>query len=243
MTIFEQHIDFKFKVDKVASFTKEDFNVAEIDWLLNEGQNVFTKQRYGTSNNTRSGFETTQKRIDDLASLHVKFPEQPAIVATTVTSGVHEVVLSDLIHSYWFLTRGYVTVSQTDCPDKNIKLRQIDNDDLSDALGDSFHQSSVLDGVLCNFGKASATTGESSIYIYPGTLTIGDVFIEYIKKPVQMFYGGYTYIDGSTPTTTNCELPEHTHSEIVDIAVNIAAGIIEHPTYAQLKQQKVFKHE
>tara|TARA_R110000851_G_scaffold18032_5_gene56865 strand:+ start:846 stop:1574 length:729 start_codon:yes stop_codon:yes gene_type:complete len=242
MTISEMHYDFKVKLDKVASQTKEDFNVAEIDWLLNEAQDVFIKQRYGLNNPHRTGFEVTQKRIDDLSSLHVKQPEQVGITPT-LTSGVYEVPLSSLTHTYLFYTRGSVDVTVTNCPTTTMQLRHIQADDLSDALRDPFNQSSITDGVLFNFGKSSGNLATTSIYIYPGTLTLGDVYIEYIKHPRQMFFGTYTYIDGSTTTLTNCELPEHTHSEMVDQAVLIASGIIEHPTYQQMKKQKVFNQE
>ena len=33
------------------------------------------------------------------------------------------------------------------------------------------------------------------------------------------------------------------HNEIVDTAVNIAAGIIENPNYAQTTAQKLFRQE
>lgn len=242
MTIIEQHYDFDLKIDKVASFAKENFNVAEKDWLLNEAQDVFVKQRMTGHNPHGTGFEFNQKRIDDLSTIHIKFPEQPGITPSLV-SGVYEVTLSSLVHPYLKFTRGQVDVVQDNCPNKKVSLREMQNDDLNDSLDDPYAQSSLKDGVLFNFGKSSLTTAQSSIYLYPGDLTLGDVYIEYLKQPRQMFYGGYDYIDGTPTTQVDCELPEHTHIEIVDIAVAIAAGIIEHPTYVQLKQQKVFQQE
>ena len=79
--------------------------------------------------------------------------------------------------------------------------------------------------------------------MYPGVYSLGGAIIEYIKQPAKIRYGGYVYIDGVTYATQQCELPEHVHSEIVDLAVQIASGIIESPEYVQLKAQKVFMHE
>lgn len=77
MTVQEMLYDFDLKIDKVASLANPDFNLAEKEWLLNEGQNVLIKQRYSINNNSRAGFEAIQKRIDDLKNLIVRFPEQP----------------------------------------------------------------------------------------------------------------------------------------------------------------------
>lgn len=109
-------------------------------------------------------------------------------------------------------------------------------------MNDPFNDSNE-DEVIYNFGRSS-TGSSSSMYIYPSTLeSIDSLLFNYIKYPVRINLGGYIYIDGNTYPTQDCELPQHIHPEIVDIAVEIAAGIIEHPEYVQLKAQKAFKNE
>jgi len=237
MTIVEQHYDFKLKIDKVDSQSREDFNVAEIDWLINEARNVAVKRRH------RLGFELNQKRVDDLSTIHIKHPLQPDLALTDLGDGVYELPLASLAFDYLFFTRGEVEVIDANCdPNPRIGLRAIQNDDLDFTLDDPFNEASKLNLIPYNFGRSSAGTGRS-MYIYAGTLTLGIARLEYLKVPQKTYFGGYTYIDGSTPAQTNSELPEHMHSEVVDIAVQIAAGIIEHPTYVQLKSQKVFEQE
>ena len=67
MTVIELHYDFDFKIDKVATLAKEDFNKAEKDWLLNEAQSLLVRKYYRGTNSSGEGFEMTQKRIDDLS--------------------------------------------------------------------------------------------------------------------------------------------------------------------------------
>ena len=245
MTLLEKHYDFDFKIDKVASFSKENFNVAEKDWLLNEAQNVIVKQRYGGTNHRRTAFEETQKRWDDLATLHVVQPEQPVIVPTVISPTLLEVPLDSLAYDYWFLTRAEALITDETCGlvDSPVPMRPVQTDDLSEALKDPFSQSSKLNGVIFNISKHSSIPGKSSIYIYPNGLNITGVNISYIKKPRRMITAGYTYIDGVSYLGVECELPEHLHTELVDLAVAIASGIIEHPTYVQLKAQKIFEQE
>ena len=232
------HYDFDLKIDKVDSLSKSDFNVAEKDWLLNEAQLVLVKTRYGVRNNDRLGFEGNQKRIDDLSSLVIKSPLQPALIPTSHSNGVLEVKLSDLIYPYLFLIRTYG--ASEDCEDL-ISLKFVQHDDLNYLLDDPFNSPSKFE-IPYNFGRSSSSTG-SSLYIYPAGVNLSKVFIDYIKIPRQVNLGNYTYIDGNVLPQTSSELPEHLHNEIVDVAVQIASGIIEHPQYVQLKTQKLFTHE
>lgn len=237
------HYDFDLKIDKVASLSKEDFNRAEKDWLLNEASWVVVKRKYGLNNNQRSGFESNQKRISDLQSLHIKVPLQPGVQPNLVdsTENIYEVNLNQLIYPYWFLTRGWTKSIKPNCA-VNASLYEIQNDDLNYALQDPFNKS-WDEEVLVNFGRSSDGNGQS-LYLYPDAgQSIGKVYLEYIKMPAKLSFGGYTYIDGTTPAAQDSDLPELIHPEIVDAAVEIAAGIIESPQYVQLKAQKIINNE
>jgi len=100
-TIEEMHYDFRLKCDRVDSLTNQDFNPAEIDWLLNEGQEIVLKTKYSINNPYRAGFEATQKRFDDLSPLVIKNEE----VIPVDQDGVFEVPLSTLAYPYLFLIR------------------------------------------------------------------------------------------------------------------------------------------
>lgn len=238
MTVEEMHYDFLFKMDRVHSQSKEDFNVVEIDWLLNEAQNVYIKRHYSGLGGKLSAFEEDQKRIDDLKNLVIKFPLQPGITPIQHNPTLYEVALNQLNYSYLFLIRGTVQVIQPNC-ESVASIRIVQHDDLNYSLRDPFNNSSQEE-VLANFGRA--TTQGASLYLYPST-PIGQVFLEYIKYPDKISMGGYTYIDGTIYPQQGSELSEHCHQEIVDIATEISSGIIENPSYLQMKTQKVFTNE
>lgn len=241
MTLQELHYDFDLKIDKVATFSKEDFTRAEKDWLLNEAQKVFVKTRITGNNVSGTAFETTQKRIDDLSSLVVKFPQQPEIIPIGLDGGVYELPLENLAYPYLYFIRGQATVLLPNSCTKLASLKLVQHDDLNYLLEDPFNNSDYSE-IVFNFGRAS-NGNKSSIYLYPGIHSLGGIRLEYVKKPSRINYGGYAYIDGVAYPQQECELPEHTHSEIVDLAVQIASGIIESPEYVQLKTQKVFLNE
>jgi len=239
-SIKELHYSFKLGADRIDSLSSEDFSLAEIDWLINEAQMVFLKRRVGPNNFYKRGFENSQKRIDDLSTLVIKYPVQPAITPTLVED-IYEVNLSDLLYTYFrFISGKVIATIATNCV-KNIPLRHMSHDDYLLALRDPFNSPST-EFIPFNFGKSSASD-TTSIYLYPGDYTIDEVHVEYIKYPSKVSYGNYIYIDGNTYPEATLEFPEHTHQEIIDVALEIAALNIENPEYVQLKTRKVFSNE
>lgn len=239
MNIQEMHYDFKFKLDKVDSQSRENFNVAEIDWILNRAQEVFVKRRYSPNNLYRLGFEGNQKRIDDLSTLVVKYPEQPDINLIQ-HDNTYELPLDELKYPYYFFLQGEVEVVEPNCI-KFAKMKYIQHDDLNFALEDPFNNS-TSNSILFNFGRSSDGT-TSSIYLYPATETLSKARITYLKQPRQLSFGTYTYINGVTLPEQSSELPEHTHAEIVDIAVELASTIIEDPNFVQIKRSVAMTSE
>ena len=57
MTVEEMHYDFKLKFNKLDSQDYQNFQVPEIDWILNEAQWVFLKQRYGLTNPKQTKYQ------------------------------------------------------------------------------------------------------------------------------------------------------------------------------------------
>jgi len=250
MTTLDMHYDLKLKIDKVDSLDVDNFLPAELDWILNEAQELFIKQRYGFNNTTQLGFEETQKRTDDLRNLVIKSPTtlQPGVVPVQSVGEKYEVKLSDLAFDYMFLLRGFVKLNNGTCI-KMAKLVQQQHDDFNELeiSGDPFHSPSMTWGEIpILFGRTDTILDDKgSIYLYtePGVIP-EEVYLEYIKHPNRMTVGGYDYIDGTPqPNMVNSDLPEHTHREIVDIAAAELSRIILSPEYLELKKQKILIQE
>lgn len=245
MTIEELHYDLKYKLDKIDSLDTDNLIPAEIDWIINEAITLFTKQRYDKNNFKKIGFEGNQKRIDDLKTLVIKSPtsQQPAVTVTPTGLNTFELKLSDLNYDYLFLVRITAKISKTNCGSKVVSLEQTEHDDLNYILhNDPFRKPSFeWQRVPIVFGRSDQTLDDKgSIYFYTdGTFTITEVYPEYLKVPNKVSFGGYTYLDGSIATKTECDLPEETHREIIDIAVNEISRIIDNPNFMQMKSQKL----
>lgn len=233
MTAQELKYDFLVKKDRVQSLSTSNFNDAEIDWFINEAQIIFLKNRLGLSNSRKESYEMSQKRIDDLSDLHIKYPIQPYI-ALVDHQTVYELPLSSLKYTYFTFLRGTVFVKDGTCT-KEVALKFTQSDDMNEILKDPFNNASVEEFIPFNFGK-STTTG-TSIYIYPADLILTKASVEYIKTPSKVSQGTYTYLDGVTYPEATLEFSSNVHSEIVDLAVEVATIALQDPSieYAKLK--------
>jgi hypothetical protein len=241
MTTSELRYAFKLAMDRVDSLNAPDFNVAQIDWLLNEAQLIFIKQRMSMySNPKQKGFEQSQKRIDDLGSLVVKFPQQPGVVPTNPSTGVYELSLSSLTFTYLFLVSAWADVTiNTDCT-KSVPLKFMQHDDYRLALKDPFNKAGE-EFIPYNIGK-SASSNSEAIFVY-SDYPIETIYTEYVRYPSRVSSGSYQYIDGNTYPEQSLQTPNQTHSEIVDIACMLAGLSAQNPEYIQLKSQKLLIHE
>lgn len=226
MTIQEMHYDFKMKLNKVDSQTYRNFRIPEIDWALNEGYELFVKMVAEPRIRNRLGFEMSQRNIDDIRPLVKK----GTVVITNGTSSLPD--------DYWHFLRGYVTMEKSPCGTAKARLhiRQHDDEFEESEFDKSSYEWRIVNGVFIEDGIEFFTDG---------TFTISDATLSYLRRPLYIHnadnYQGSTYNlpDGTVLVgTQDCELPFHTHREIVDIAVLIVTGQLQMPDY-QIKLAKL----
>ena len=215
MTIAEAINDFKIKWDKIDSSVNKNFLDQEIDWLLNDAQLAFIRSRYNYNNIAKSDYESNQSRTDELSTISIQFPVQPAIDLVPVDYGSYKlskIDLSTLAFPYMHLTS--IEVYNVYCK-RWVNPILESHDNYLEELNNPFNKESCI----YNFNSEN---GVPFIYIY------GDVNkarISYLRFPDRIFSGTYQhpFVNGSTPV--GFSLPNQTHPIIVDMAVDLAKGI------------------
>ena len=211
MTIEEMHYDFKVKINRIDTTRNRDFYIPEIDWLLNEAQELFVKIVAFPRRYTGLGFEVNQRTIDDIRPL-VVFRYNATI------NRVNEVILPD---NYWHYLRGEVIMSKGECNnvEGRIYIRQHDDE----------FEKSPFDKSSFEWREVNATFHGNRMKLYNKDFVVNQVLLTYLRRPVYMHFaqgfgsGSYTLPDGTVLTgKQDCELPEQTHREIVDLAVMLA---------------------
>jgi len=184
------HYEVKLKLNKVDSQDYENLIVPEIDWYLNEAQNIFIKQRYGISNSKRKGFETSQKRIDDLRELVVK----GTIIPFATSLADINTFEACLPINYMFYIRSRIDLNKEGCGDKQaVSAVQVQHDDLNEFLDDPFYSPSFeweeVPIVFMGTNSTSCTFGTVLGYS-DGTFTLTDLRLDYLRHPVRISWGG-----------------------------------------------------
>ena len=232
MDIRGMHYDVKYKLNKIDSQQYRNLKVPEIDWVLNEAYEVYIKSIAEPRQKNNLGFETIQRSIDDIRPL-----VKDAVEITTVTTS--GVTTAPLPLDYMFYLSSDVIMTKPKCGNRIGKSLLKQHDDY--LLGNHLYKSSY------EWGTVNIRFHSEGIRIFTDTtFTVPKLILDYIRKPAYIHNaqdflptGSYKLPDGTVLTgTKDCELPPHTHREIVDIAVLILTGNLQIPDY-QIKQAKL----
>lgn len=227
MGIKDMHYDFKKKLNKIDSQQYRNLLVPEIDWALNEAESMFIDLISNPRRAAQLGFETSQKTTDDI---------YPLVVPTKKLDLNNSV--ADLPKDYRYFIKAHSFISKCNC--KNQRATIYPKRHGEEFYGNPFYDSSF------EWRYVNAHFIDKGIKVYDdGTFTIDEVYLTYIRNPKPMhnaedFPGGkYKTPSGVILSGfSNSELPEHTHREIVDLAVMITTGEIN-PAELSIKAEKV----
>jgi len=234
MNAREMHYDFKQKLNLIDSQKNRNLLVPEIDWNLNEAQQIFCKVIAEPRVASQLGFETNQRTINDIRTIVVDQKPSEGIVATVYDTTSYLITLPS---DFWFLANIKIFADKDSCKDIILTGRNVQHDDK--------HEESKFDRSSFEWRVSNMRYNKEGIRLFTdGTFKITKACLEYLKEPrrihnAQDFQGGtYTALDGTVLTgSQSCELPTAIHSEIVDLAVLIAAGNLRLPEYTQKKDK------
>jgi hypothetical protein len=198
----------------------------EIEFWLNRGLDKFVKTRYSGVNYKRESFEQSQKRIDDLRTL--------------VTTHMYDVSDNSvqLPTDYLFAlgeTTGILPVSSNtdaiDCWERDDETGQLvaHYGDVLEATVENVDrqlQNSLSEHLLHRSNARPLRLFQNNtIYFYTdGKYYVRTYKLTYLKKPVKIDLH-------SNPGETYTDMPEHTHEEIVKLAVEMFLENRQNPRY------------
>ena len=233
MNVREMQYDIRQKVNRLGTNQNQNLRIPELDWKINEAIDVFIKAVAQPRIPNHLGFETSQRSTDDVRTLVVDDKPLPVVKVDEFT------YYAELPTEYNFFVSGRVDITKDACGSKTARAIPQQHDDRFQE--DSFANSSY------EWGDVNIYFYEKGIKIFTdGTFKVDKLRLDFIKKHpyvhnAQDFLPQKSYKDlrGYTLTgSQDCELPEHTHREIVDLAVLSIATDLQLPDY-QIKQARL----
>jgi hypothetical protein len=220
MNMSEMHYHFKRKINKIDSQKRRNFVVPEIDTFINEAIYFFVKMVAFPRVRGHYSFEKTQRSIDDVRTLVTK--------ATLLSNGRKTYALPV---NYWHYLSGEMIASKGNCKLKKLTVQIKQHDDT--------FEKSPFDKSSFEWGEVNALFVGNNLEIFlEDAVQINEIIVRYLKLPTKVHNAAaftnntYTDLRGNVLTgVVNCELPEHTHEEIVDIAVALASGDLSNEDY------------
>lgn len=228
MTISEMHTAFKMELDKSSSLELPSFEPEEIDYWLNRGIRQFVKNRF-TGTEKGVAFEGNTKRIEDIKSLIVETTINGAsLVAGTRKVPSYVASLASITtgaNAKWFILGEEVDIVYTKLGDtttttKTQGVTQCTVDTYRSHVDDPYSEHRL------HYEEAKPLRLVYQDYIElitDGNYTINAYRIRYLRKPAT--------VDVDSAPAVSCDLPEHTHDEIVVLAANLALENIEQQRY------------
>ena len=250
MTRDQMHSEFKFLMDKVDSSANPLFLSQEIDKLLNISQDKFVNKRAFGNNVRRTSFEEDQKRRDDLRTLisriRINNPDieglTPGVIPNSATftlpsSGTfsggyrHSIMEEALViprSSSPESTQFGVNIIEEEIPLQGdnvnqirVSVKPITHDRYTKIMDDPFNKPEK--NSVYRLDSSDEDYNKQVILIHSEDTVVSQYILHYIREPLSISSG------------QDCILPNHTHREIVRMAVVEALEGIESPRYQSSK--------
>lgn len=216
MNIQQMHIGVDLGVQKVNSNAFDDLLPEEKNYYLNRAQREYIRRqtaylREDIEDISRPDLIRQSEVFDNLSTVIIK--EYAGSLSLTPDTGFENAItipyseLSDTIFSF-----GYAQAKESSSEEwkacKPISTSEIH------MYTDTKYNSPV-------FRKFPIVRTNSGIMLFYDSSSTGisDFVIMYIKTPLELIESG-----AGTDQTTESELPEHTHDDVVDIAINMILG-------------------
>lgn len=232
MTGLEFQVAFQRELNQLDE--APEFNTRDIVFWLNYGILRFVKTRYSGVNAKRESVGQTQKRIDDLRTLVVEDVITPISAAVTNFPDAYEATIPT---NYMFTLSEEVDITFTDLTTtsytKRVGVKEVNTGNYVKEYADPYSEYHLHHNVATPLRLFIGGTGAPNdlvVFITDGNYTVDTYYLVYLKFPTPLVLDDNTDIT-AWQTTQYTDLPKHTHSEVVKLAVASALENTGNPRY------------
>ena len=203
----------------IEAYNKAQLNIIN---LLSDGNNIF-----------KAGIEATTKRIDNLSIL---INSEPLSLGKTKQGKYY--ISGFFPDNYMRYLSSYSLGSNGKCNEKSILHYPFEEGNI-ELIKRNENQNANFE-----WGEAPITIADNKIKVHTDDkFSIKDIFLTYMRYPVEVDIAGYVKQDGTNSTTVNPELPTDIVEMCIDEAVRILQGDIQNMVGLQVAGQNLQRNE
>ena len=234
------HWVIKEQLNKLNSNHYRDLVPFQIDHAISNAQDLLLED---VLNDPKSFEKVTQ--ASNIADSLIEKSKAIPLTLVDDTNADYRVYKGVLPDDFFYHIRSY---AQTDCG--IVQLLYSQHQDLNNKLKNAFFKPSA------KWGRRLFNYAQKSIFVYvEKTLSPVEVWVEYIRYPKRVFFGGYDSMEyvycissggtgcnafyKTTDAPVNCEINDHYHNTVADYAVRELSRNLEDVNKVQLIQDKI----
>jgi len=209
--------------------------------VLNIAQTKLVLKKLDTNNNYQLGFDAFTKRYQDLQILVVPNEE----VGLTKVPGdllhSYKVPLSSLQYRMIVPIQSYCIANKGNCKQHILDVIEIvKHEDVRVKLN-SPHYTPYF-----QYQETIGSISADTLYVYgddEDTFNITNLFLSYLRYPVNMDIAGYIHLDNTASTTVDCELEAYLENELIELAVEEIADATGNQEQSQSSRMRTKEAE
>lgn len=243
MTIYELHLGFLDRLDKINNSTTPELTIHQIDRYLNLGVERFIKQKYSGNNFKRLGYEDGRKRFLDINGVVVSKYLDTYKKGNFETKNI-KCIYFELPQDYWWslseimFFKKRVENDKCEIEDKEIQIpinieKHLEFEEL---IKSPFHKPNEYQCFRLIKSRDLYKTKNEVIEVYYDKIYEPNrLFIIYIKQFEKIKYNVNYKINSNDELDWKVKefwLPLEIHQEVIDSAVECALENLQEPRYS-----------
>jgi len=233
--------DLDTKVNRLANLRGQYIPDETKIEVLNIVQLKLVLKKLGLNNNYQLGMDAFNKRYQDLQILQVPFEKLTLTKTTGDVLNSYTGDISALSKKLLIPVSGYVLADKGNCKGRKLDIGNfIKHADLIVYLSSPHHWPDF------KYEETFASVSSGKFFVYSDkkdSFTINDLYISYLRYPVDMDISGYVHLDGSASSDVDCELESYLENELLDLAVEEIADATANQLQAQLSRTRTKENE
>jgi hypothetical protein len=227
MTARQMQSAFEHGVNRIDSERIVESHVV-FHWI-NDAIERFVATRYSGNNAKKTAVEDTQKRTEDLRTLVKEVVLATTLDLGSLSPGTYSV---ELPSDYRYKLSEYVGITYVNVYTNNFEIKTFGvTECTSDTIIPKLHNPYSEHILVYEEAKPLRLFKGNTVQLFTDdTYSVDSYILRYIKKPVRVGLG---------PIDSDCDLPEQSHTEIIDLAVSLFLENVGDPRYPTQKSELI----